>query len=87
MLVIGISFEFSRAYFYESDTTAMIGIHVGVYLEYEPCEVFLSGRTTLSTAWMGLGAGAIFTKQSSNSFTPNIFSAEPKNTGAILAAK
>ena len=87
MLVIGISFEFSRTYFYEGNTTAMIGIHVGVYLEYEPCEVFLFGSDDSFYRLNGLGAGAIFTKQSSNSFTPNIFSAEPKNTGAILAAK
>ena len=80
MLIIGISFEFSRAYFYESDTTAMIGIHVGVYLEYEPCEVFLFGADDSFYRLNGFGCRRYFHKA-------NIFSAEPKNTGAILAAK
>ena len=62
MLIIGISFEFSRTYFYEGNTTAMIGIHVGVYLEYEPCEVFLFGSDDSFYRLNGFGRRCYFHK-------------------------
>ena len=35
----------------------------------------------------GRGDGAMRTKQSSNSLTPKVFNAEPKNTGATIASR
>ena len=46
-----------------------------------------SGFISLSSATVGLGDGAILTKQSSNSLTPKVLRAEAKNTGATLPSR
>ena len=41
MLVIDVAFEFAGAHLDEGDTAAMVGIHIGVDLKYEPGEFLL----------------------------------------------
>ena len=56
-------------------------------LNTNPVKLFSSGLIFRSSASIGRGEGAISTKQSNNSLTPNVLSAEPKNTGATLPFK
>ena len=58
-----------------------------VILNMNPENLFSSGLMSRSTACVGRGHGAISTKQFNISWTPKLFSAEPKNTGAILPSR
>ena len=60
----------------------MVGVHICVYLEHETAERFFLRLYLALYSLYRTGDGAICTKQSSSSLTPNVFSAEPKNTGA-----
>ena len=56
-------------------------------MKQKPVNLSSMGSTLRSTASTGRGEGAIRTKHSSNSFTPKVLSAEPKNTGANSPAR
>ena len=56
-------------------------------LKTKPAIFCSSGFTKRVSDSFGLGAGAISTKQSSNSLTPKLFKAEPKKTGCKFPAR
>ena len=56
-------------------------------LNTKPLNVSSSGLTRRLTASRGPGGGACATKRSSNSCTPKLLIAEPKNTGVCLPAR
>ena len=60
---------------------------LAVILKLKPLNFGSSGLTVRSSANVGRGLGAICTKQSNSSFTPKLFSADPKKTGATSASK
>ena len=56
-------------------------------LNTKPEKSFSSGAMVRSSLSLGMGGGAMSTKQSSNSCTPKLFNADPKNTGCCSPFK
>ena len=59
---------------------------LAVILKMKPLNFGSYGLTVRSSANVGRGLGAICTKQSNRSFTPNLFSTDPTETGANSAS-
>ena len=67
--------------FIKASLSLCLGSMFAWILNTKPVNFFSSGFTSRVSDVFGLGSGAISTKQSSNSRTPKLFNAEPKNTG------
>ncbi len=82
--VVGVTPEHAGTHFHESDTVAVVGVHVGVDLEDKTGEFFLVRLHETFVRLAGSGLGAISMKQSSISRIPKLFNADPKNTGPVV---
>jgi hypothetical protein len=56
-------------------------------LNTKPVNLFSVGSTNLTLVFLEIGSGLILQKESRSSFIPKLFTALPKNTGAILPDK